>query len=83
MTGLKVIGMHAAVLLAAVSVYFAAGYGFGYAAGTDAAVLEPWLWAWAGTASITLAATLATFCIEISDYLAALWTPTPRGRHAR
>lgn len=83
MTGLKAIGAHLVVMLAALTIYFGLAYTFGYAAGTDAAVLEPWLWAWAGTASLSLAVTLATFCIEISDYLAALWTPTPRGRHAR
>lgn len=83
MSALKTIGAYIVVLLTALAAYFGFTYTFGYAAGTDAATLEPWLWAWAGTASIALAVTLATFCIEISDYLAAAWTPAPRGRHAR
>ena len=83
MTGLKAIGAHAALMLAAVTVYLGLSYSFGYAAGTEAHVLEPWLWGWAGTASLALAVTLATFIVEISEYIAALWTPTPRGRHAR
>lgn len=83
MTGLKVIGMHAAVLLAAVAVYFGAGYAFGYAAGTDAALLEPWALAWAGSTSIALAVTLATFAVDIAEHIAVFWAPTPRGRHAR
>ena len=83
MTGLKVIGMHAAVLLAAVAVYFGAGYAFGYAAGTDAALLEPWMLAWAGTASIALAVTLATFAFDISEAVALSMIRRRRGRHAR
>lgn len=83
MSTLKTIGAYIVVMLTALTAYFGFTYTFGYAAGTEAYLLEPWLWAWAGTASLTLAVTLATFCIEISDYLAALWAPTPRGRHAR
>lgn len=83
MTGLKLIGTHAAVLLAALTVYFGLAYSFGLAAGTDAALLEPWLFAWAGTASIALAVTLATFAFDISDAIALMWTRRARGRHAR
>lgn len=83
MSTLKTIGAYIVVMLTALTAYFGFAYTFGYAAGTASHILEPWLWAWAGTASIALAVTLATFCIEISDYLAALWAPTPRGRHAR
>ena len=54
----KTIGIYASLCLAAIAVYFGFAYSFGLAAGTNPEILDSWLWAWAGTASIALAVTL-------------------------
>lgn len=79
----KTIGMYASLCLAALTVYFGFAYSFGLAAGTDPETLDSWLWAWAGTASIGLAVTLATFAFDISEAVALSTIRRRRGRHAR
>lgn len=66
---------------------FTAFLGFGWCVsmidGQPADVIGTWLYLWAGVGSLTLAITLATFLVEITDYLEAAFTRPRRGRHAR
>lgn len=83
MTALKAAAAHVVFALAAITAFFGFGWCAGVLADRPESELAVWMYMWAGTGSTTLALTLATYCIEIADYLETLWTPTPRGRHAR
>lgn len=83
MSAAKAVSAHIALAVAALSVFFGAGLVVNTIAGYPVEELEAWSLMWAGTSSIALALTLATYVVEITAYLESVWTPTPRGRHAR
>lgn len=83
MTALQRASVHVILTGAIMSVFFGVGLAVNTITGYPATELYSWAWLWAASSSLTLAITLATFCLEISDVLTAAWTRTPRGRHAR
>lgn len=83
MTGLQRASVHVILTGASLAAFFGIGLAVNTITGYSVSELYVWAWLWAASSSLTLAITLATFCIEISDVLAAAWTCSPRGRHAR
>lgn len=83
MSALKAGGINTTLAGASFSAFLGFGWCLGIIEGRPDAEISTWLFLWAGVSSITLAVALATFAIEIMDYLEAKFTPTPRGRHAR
>ncbi|MCU4295493.1 hypothetical protein D3I60_00075 [Brevibacterium permense] len=85
MSALKAAGINTVLMGAMFTSLLGFGWVLAMINGQPVDVLNTWLWLWSGIASISLAVALLTFIVEITDYLEAKMTRTPRarGRHVR